>query len=145
MCHHKNCLIYKAIQMIAHNIPFEIKTTLLNHLQYNYVWSYENISMNSSPENQDKCIPKSDCFLKNSLIRVSTVCYMYFSSIFANFSPENQHFIEELVVCQTSLDKQCRPRSDCFWRSSLIRVFPVCYSDSIFMNSCPENQHFIWE
>ena len=28
--------------MITHNIPFENKTTLLNHLQYNYVWSYEN-------------------------------------------------------------------------------------------------------
>ena len=28
-----------------------------------------------------------------------------------------------------SLDKQCRPRLDCFWRSSLIMVFPFCYSD----------------
>ena len=28
--------------MITHKIPFENKTTLLNHLQYNYVWSYEN-------------------------------------------------------------------------------------------------------
>ena len=33
------------------------------------------------------------------------------------------------------LDKQVRPRSDCFWRSSLIRVFPVCYSDKHFVNS----------
>ena len=41
------------------------------------------------------------------------------------------------------LDKQCKPRSD--WRSSLIRVFPVCYSDKHFMNSSPDNQNFIWE
>ena len=27
------------------------------------------------------------------------------------------------------LHKQCRPRSDCFWSSILIRIFPVCYSD----------------
>ena len=28
-------------------------------------------------------------------------------------------------------------------RSSLIRVFPVCYLDKLFMNSSPKNQHFI--
>ena len=38
-----------------------------------------------------------------------------------------------LVVCQKGLDKQCRPRSDCFCRSSLIRVFSVCYSDKLFL------------
>ena len=38
-----------------------------------------------------------------------------------------------LVACQKVLDKQDRPRSDCFWRSSLIRVFPVCYSDKHFV------------
>ena len=43
------------------------------------------------------------------------------------------------------LDKQCRPRSDCFWRSSLIRVFPVCYSDQHFVNSSFDSQHFSWE
>ena len=45
-------------------------------------------------------------------------------------------------VCLNSLDKQCRPRSDCFFRSSLIRVFPVCYSDKHFVNSSLE-KHFI--
>ena len=50
-----------------------------------------------------------------------------------------------LVTCQNSLAKQRRPISDCFWRSSLIRAFPVCYSDIHFVNSSPENQHFIWE
>ena len=31
------------------------------------------------------------------------------------------------LVCQKGLDEQGRPRSNCFFRSSLIRVFPVCY------------------
>ena len=48
-----------------------------------------------------------------------------------------------LVICQKVLDKQCRPRSDCFWWSSLIRVFPVCYSDKHFMNSSPEKKHLL--
>ena len=50
-----------------------------------------------------------------------------------------------LVACQKGLDKQCRPRSDCFWRSSLIRVLPVCCSDKHFVNSSPYNQQFIWD
>ena len=33
------------------------------------------------------------------------------------------------------LTKQGRPRSDSFRRSSLIRVFPVCYSDSVLKTS----------
>ena len=37
-----------------------------------------------------------------------------------------------LVACHKGLDKQRRPKSDCFRRSSLIRVFPVCYSDKYF-------------
>ena len=44
---------------------------------------------------------------------------------------------------QKDIDKQCRPRSDCFWRSSLIRVFPVCYSDKHFVTSSLEKQDFI--
>ena len=42
------------------------------------------------------------------------------------------------------LAKQGRLRSDCFWRSSLIRVLSVCYFDKHFVNSSPENQQFIW-
>ena len=54
---------------------------------------------------------------------------------------------QTLVACQKGKDKQGRPRSDCFcfWRSSLIRVFPVCYSYKQFVNFSPENHHFIWE
>ena len=36
-----------------------------------------------------------------------------------------------------SIDKQGRPKSACFLRSSLIRVFPVCYSDNHFPNYSP--------
>ena len=48
-----------------------------------------------------------------------------------------------IAACQKSLDKQCSPRSDCFWRSSLIRAFTVCYSYKHFMNSSLDNQNFI--
>ena len=48
-----------------------------------------------------------------------------------------------LVASQNGLDKQCRPRSDCFLRSTPIRDFPVCYSDKHFGSSSPENQCFI--
>ena len=50
-----------------------------------------------------------------------------------------------LDACQKGIDKQRRHRSDCFSRSSLIRVFSVCYSDKHCVNSSHNNQHFIWE
>ena len=40
-----------------------------------------------------------------------------------------------------SLDKLCGPRSDWVFRSSLIRVFPVCYSEKHLVNSCLYNRH----
>ena len=42
--------------------------------------------------------------------------------------------VPTLVAFQKCQGKQHRPRSDCFWRSSLIRVFLVCYSDKHFGN-----------
>ena len=53
--------------------------------------------------------------------------------------------ISNTSCLQKGSDKQCKPRSDCFWRSSLIWVFSVWYSDKRFVNSTPENQQFIWE
>ena len=47
-----------------------------------------------------------------------------------------------LVACLNSLFKQCRPRSDCFWRSSLIRVVPVCYSQHLFCKFQPWKRTF---
>ena len=47
-----------------------------------------------------------------------------------------------LIASDKCLDNQCRPRSDCFFRSSLIKVFPLCYSDKHFVNSSPNNQQF---
>ena len=32
------------------------------------------------------------------------------------------------ILTTEDLDKLCRPRLDCFFRSSLIRIFPVCFS-----------------
>ena len=46
-----------------------------------------------------------------------------------------------LVAHQKGLNKQCRPRSDYFWRST----FSVCYSDKYFVNSSHDNQNFIGE
>ena len=55
----------------------------------------------------------------------------------------------KMLVIRTGSHKmlvwQGRPGSDCFFRSSPIRVFPVCYSGKHFVSSSPENQHFIWE
>ena len=50
-------------------------------------------------------------------------------------------FWQALVGCV--LVKQYRPRSDCFWRLSLIRVFPVCYSEKHFVNSNSDIQHLV--
>ena len=85
-----------------------------------------------------QCRPRSDCFWKSSVIRVFPVCYstsiLCISALITNILFENSKrnvFLKLEVACQNGLDKQCRPRSDCFWRSSLIRVFPLCYSTSI--------------
>ena len=47
------------------------------------------------------------------------------------------------VASQKGLDKQCRPWSDYFFRSSLIRVFHVCYSDKHFVNFSHDNPQFL--
>ena len=39
------------------------------------------------------------------------------------------------VAYSKGIDKHCRPRSDYFLRSSLIRVLPVCYSEKHFVKS----------
>ena len=41
------------------------------------------------------------------------------------------------TVGEKSLDEQGRPRS------SLIRVFPVCFSDKHFVSSSPDNQFYL--
>ena len=53
--------------------------------------------------------------------------------------------LQTLVASQKGLDKQCRLRSDCFWISSLISLFPVCCSDMHFLISSHDHQHFIRE
>ena len=55
-------------------------------------------------------------------------------------SMQNYRIGKKLIVSNTScllngIDKQGIPRSDCFWRSSLIRIFPVCYSDRHFFKA----------
>ena len=50
---------------------------------------------------------------------------------------------EKLVSYNKILDKHGRPKSDCFFRSSLIRVFPVCLTEKHFVNFSPDNIHCI--
>ena len=50
--------------------------------------------------------------------------------------------LRPVVACHKILDKQSRPRSDYFCRSSLIKDFPVCFSVKHFVSFSPDNQHF---
>ena len=45
-------------------------------------------------------------------------------------------FLTKCYIC-----KQCRPRSDCSWRSSLIRVFTVCHSIKHFKRQMHKKQN----
>ena len=56
----------------------------------------------------------------------------------AHFSSVNVKHFGTLVACQR--DQTNSTKSD---QSSLINVFPICYSNKHFVNSRPENQHFI--
>ena len=52
--------------------------------------------------------------------------------------------IRTLFTCQKGLNKQCGPRSDCFFKSSLIWVFTVCYSGKhFFVKYSADNHNFI--
>ena len=68
----------------------------------------------------------------------------FYQSTFGPYGKYSKICNTILVVCEKGPDKQCRPRSDCFWRSSLIRFFSVCYSDKHFVKISPGNQQFIW-
>ena len=74
------------------------------------------------------------------------VCLPYLK--FSDPLPETHLFF--IWPYHKCLDKHGRTRSDCFWRSSLIRVFTVCHSEKHFVNSTPDKHHFyifffIWE
>ena len=49
---------------------------------------------------------------------------------------------QTVVACQRALHKQRRPRSDCFWRSSLVRVFAVLLFWQAFCEFQPWKQIF---
>ena len=77
----------------------------------------------------------------SQVLRVNEIG-LYF--IFTHYGRCSKIF-NTIVECQKGQYKQGRPRSDCFWRSSLIRVFPVGYSDKQFVSSSPDYKHVIWE
>ena len=45
------------------------------------------------------------------------------------------------MVRQNGICKQCRPRSDCSWRSNLIRVYSVCHSTEYFKKQLHKKQY----
>ena len=47
--------------------------------------------------------------------------------------------IQHWLPVKKGLEKQCRPRSDCFWKSSLASVNPVCYSYKHYVNSSSDS------
>ena len=52
--------------------------------------------------------------------------------------------LQQIVACQKKdQTNRADTRLDCFFRSGMIRIFPVSYSYKHFMNSSPDNQHFI--
>ena len=82
------------------------------------------------------------------LVPVNAVEYYWFvevvSLLFAiNFDSVDFLKFWTLVACQKGSDKHGRTRSDCFWRSSLIWVYSVCYSGKHFVNSGADYQHLI--
>ena len=99
-------------------------------LEYIIIWEFLHVIMN----NPIRIV----CICMGKIIRIQRVQWEKEKASMINVLK----FLT-LVSCQKGLDKQSRPRSDCFWRSSLIRVFPVCYSDMQFMKFNPDNQH-LW-
>ena len=66
------------------------------------------------------------------------LCVFYVEST----SPEG--YISNINWLQKRYIKKFRSRSDCFFRSSLIRVFPFCYSNMHFVKLSPDYQHFFF-
>ena len=50
----------------------------------------------------------------------------------------NSLYRNDPIFSEIGLGKQCRPRSDCSKRSSVIRVFTVCYSICIILIKYPK-------
>ena len=81
----------------------------------------------------------------------------YLNSLFTKFNLNTLNYqssitinvlnFQTLIACPKGLDKQCRPRSESFFRSSQTRMFPVCYSDNHSVNfSILEWEVFeVWE
>ena len=81
--------------------------------------------------------PRSDCFWRfKKQSDLGLPCLLFWQAIWGSnwwFSLNSYFYLESTVnvlkfpkdvACQKGLDKQDRLRSDCFWRSSLIWVFP---------------------
>ena len=72
--------------------------------------------------------------LYHSQMRHHVIIYIYNFHSQLEVMADVLNFEQDIDACLKDIDKQSRPRSNCFWRSSLIRVFPVCSSDKHFVN-----------
>ena len=79
------------------------------------------------------------------LLAVPWVCLRFVIMVF----PDHTHLL--FLKCWITLESSnlaIRPRQtgqSQIRRSSLISVFPVCYSDKKFVDSSPDNHYFIWD
>ena len=122
----------------------------------NYKFSYQNLNLVSPFDDliryvkkgwkSHQCKPWSDCSSRNRLIWVYTV-WSGISVRKCSINTINVNVLKfaTVVACHKSLEKQGRPRSDCFWRSILIGLFHVCFSDRHFVSSSPDITIIIFE
>ena len=81
--------------------------------------------------------------LQNTCIRQNHWAMAQHAALVSEDLPQMYLPYKFYVLGQIGLSKQYRPRSDCFWRSSLIRVYAVCHSISIFwMHWCIVTSNF---
>ena len=91
------------------------------------------------PKNLDRHTTAKIVGRSSSLIRDCTV---YIQPHFWDTSLLTVNFLKFCTpkFKQNGMYKQCRPRSDCSWRSSLIRVYTVCHFMK-YRNNCLEKQN----
>ena len=134
-----HCPLHPAVHLV-HLTP----TLLFSGEKYKYI---KIININRTKFNVVLFSGEKYKYIKNiNINRINVVNYLIIPQEFCGMQCL-AHKIEIpykfYVLGQIGLSKQCRPRSDCFWRSSLIRVYAVCHSISIFwMHYCNVTSNF---
>ena len=84
------------------------------------------------------CLIKQYCWklAMVNVLKFSTPKYMYHIRWHMSTVQTLIRLLLNQNVSQNGTCKQSRPRSDCSWRSSLIRVYIVCHSTQFFKMNC---------